>query len=137
MHTAISCASCTRPLRIPSDLLGQTVQCPFCTDSFTAVADPSIRVEETPVGKAAAVAEEEPVRAASPVALLEPEAPVVQESFTVDLAGPQKLTPPKPWTTWVFVKNDTDRRLWGEMQAEISGEGLRLFRGRKELIVPV
>ena len=40
MHTAISCATCTRPLRIPAALLGQTVRCPFCTDAFIAVADP-------------------------------------------------------------------------------------------------
>ncbi len=136
MHTAISCASCRRPLRIPTELVGQTVRCPFCTDTFLAEADPSIQLEEAVLNKAAGHVEEvaKPERA---VALLEPEPPVVEESFTVDLEGPVKVAPPKPWSTWVFVRSDSDRRLWGEMQAEISAEGLRLYRGRKELIVPV
>ncbi len=138
MHTAISCASCTRPLRIPSELLGQAVRCPFCTDSFTAVADPNIKLEEASLNRTAA-STEAPVREPGVVALLEsePEPPVIEESFTVDLDGPVKVEPPKPWSTWVFVRSDSDRRLWGEMQAEISGEGLRLVRGRKELSVPV
>src|SRR5262249_19563423 len=137
MHTAISCTSCTRPLRIPSELVGQTVRCPFCTDAFLAVADPSIKLEEAVLNKAA-VHIEEMAREERTVALLEPEPPVVQESFTVDLEGPVKPPkPPKAWSTWVFVRNDSERRLWGEMQAEISAEGVRLYRGRKELIVPV
>jgi hypothetical protein len=141
MHTAISCAACTRPLRIPSDLVGQTVRCPFCTDAFVAVADPAIKLEEAPVNKAACAEEEAappPGLPSAAVALLEPEPPVVEESFTVDLAGPAKpAAPPKAWSTWVFVRNDTDRRLWGKMQAEISAEGVRLYRGRKELMIPV
>jgi hypothetical protein len=142
MHTAISCASCTRPLRIPADLVGQTVRCPFCTDAFIAVADPSIKLEDAPENKAAARADDNEAPpagfASAAVALMEPEPPVVEESFTVDLAGPAKpAAPPRPWSTWVFVRNDSDRRLWGEMQAEISAEGVRLYRGRKDLIIPV
>jgi hypothetical protein len=141
MHTAISCASCSRPLRIPTDLLGQTVRCPFCTDAFVAVADPTIKLDEAPANKAAAAEEEgapAPGLPSAAVALLEPEPPVVEESFTVDLAGPAKpAAPPKPWSTWVFVRSDSDRRLWGEMQAEISAEGVRLYRGRKDFQIPV
>ena len=141
MHTAISCASCSRPLRIPTDLLGRTVRCPFCTDAFVAVADPTIKLDEAPANKAAAAEEEgapAPGLPSAAVALMEPEPPVVEESFTVDLAGPAKpAAPPKPWSTWVFVRNDSERRLWGEMQAEISADGVRLYRGRKDLLVPV
>ena len=136
MHTAISCASCNRPLRIPSELVGQTVRCPFCTDAFTAVADPSIQLEEAVLNKAA-VHVEETAQQERAVTLLEAEPPLVEESLTLDLEGPVKVEPPKPWATWVFVRSDSDRRLWGEMQAEISAEGLRLYRGRKEFIVPI
>src|SRR5260370_25858864 len=113
MHPAISCASCTRPLRIPADLLGQTVRCPFCTDAFIAVADPNIQLEEAVLNKAA-VHIEEMAKQERAVALLEPEPPVVEEKFTVDLDGPVKVEPPKPWSTWVFVRSDIDRRFWGE-----------------------
>jgi hypothetical protein len=123
-------------LRIPTELIGQTVRCPFCTDAFTAVADPNIRLEEAVLNKAA-VHIEEMAKQERAVALLEPEPPVVEEKFTVDLEGPVKVEPPKPWSTWVFVRNDSDRRLWGEMQAEISHEGVRLYRGRKDLTVPI
>ena len=137
MHTTISCATCTRLLRIPSDLLGQTVRCPYCIDAFTAVADPTIKQEEKTLDKPAAKIEQR-VREPVAVAVLEPEPPVVEEEFTVDLQEPARPpAPAKPWTTKVYVKTDSDRRLWGEMQAEIGSEGVRLYRGRKELIVPV
>jgi hypothetical protein len=137
MHTAISCTTCTRPLRIPSTLLGQLVRCPYCIDEFVAVADPHLKLEEKVPNKAVAKVEE-PAHEPVAVALLEPEPPVVEEVFTVDLASPVKPPkPPKPWSTWIFVRSDSDRRFWGEMQAEIGSEGLRLYRGRKELLVPV
>jgi hypothetical protein len=143
MHAAISCASCSRPLRIPESLVGQTVRCPYCTDAFLAVPDPNIKLEEavSNLERGARKAERQEALAAPTQGSLlqvEEESPVVEEAFTVDLAGPARpAAPPKAWSTWVFVKSDTDRRLWGEMQAEISAEGLRLYRGRKDLIVPV
>lgn len=139
MHTAISCATCTRPLRIPTELIGQTVRCPFCTDAFIAVVDPALKIEAEKLHQPV-VYTEAPSRVEAGIAALvetEPEPPVVEESFTVDLEGPVKVAPPKPWMMWIFVNSDSDRRLWGEMKAELSTEGLRIFRGHKEVIVPV
>ena len=40
MSVAITCAACRRTLRVPADLVGQTVRCPLCIETFVAVADP-------------------------------------------------------------------------------------------------
>jgi hypothetical protein len=139
MHTAISCATCARPLRIPTELVGQSVRCPFCTDAFIAVANPALKFEAEKLNQQVAHTEA-PSRAEAGVLALaesEPEQPVVEESFTVDLESPVKVAPPKPWMMWIFVNSDSDRRLWGEMKAEVSADGLRIFRGHKEVTVPV
>lgn len=36
MANVISCPKCERQLRVPDDLLGQSVKCPSCSETFTA-----------------------------------------------------------------------------------------------------
>jgi predicted Zn finger-like uncharacterized protein len=36
MANVISCPKCDRQLRVPDDLIGQSVKCPSCGDTFTA-----------------------------------------------------------------------------------------------------
>jgi predicted Zn finger-like uncharacterized protein len=36
MSNVISCPKCERQLRVPDDLLGQSVKCPSCSETFTA-----------------------------------------------------------------------------------------------------
>ena len=36
MANVINCPNCSRALRVPDDLLGQSVQCPSCQTTFTA-----------------------------------------------------------------------------------------------------
>jgi predicted Zn finger-like uncharacterized protein len=38
MSNVISCPKCDRQLRVPDDLLGQSVKCPGCSETFTAEA---------------------------------------------------------------------------------------------------
>src|SRR5262245_6951881 len=49
MANVINCPNCSRALRVPDDLLGQSVQCPSCQTTFTANLPESSR----PSGRAA------------------------------------------------------------------------------------
>ena len=40
MANVISCPSCDRQLRVPDELLGQSVKCPSCNETFTAALSP-------------------------------------------------------------------------------------------------
>jgi hypothetical protein len=40
MAIDVTCPKCKEKLRIPDDWLGQTVECPACEHSFTAIKDP-------------------------------------------------------------------------------------------------
>ena len=52
MPIQISCPSCSRQLRVPDNLIGQTVRCPTCQNTFTAAVEesaaPSPREEARP-----------------------------------------------------------------------------------------
>src|SRR5207249_3609680 len=41
MASIIDCPSCSRKLRVPDELLGQTVKCPTCQMVFDATAGPA------------------------------------------------------------------------------------------------
>jgi predicted Zn finger-like uncharacterized protein len=49
MANVVNCPNCSRALRVPDDLLGQSVQCPSCQTTFTAALPESPR----PSGRAA------------------------------------------------------------------------------------
>lgn len=59
MSLTISCPSCQRPLRVPENLLGQSVKCPSCGQIFTA---PDHLEEPAP----SRLAPEQPSRRSSP-----------------------------------------------------------------------
>lgn len=59
MTAVVACPSCGRKLRVPEDLLGQEVQCPMCSVTFTAEAglfatlpEPAAHPPEEPPGPA-------------------------------------------------------------------------------------
>ena len=139
MSSAITCASCNRPLRVPEDVLGQTVQCPLCLDEFVAQADPAAeaaaRAAEPPARRAA-----RPERVAAHVAAgesilveAEDEEPVWVEP--VAEAAPTKTTGRKTaeGRTLAFpilVTRDPDRVLRGRMDGELTERGLHLRKPR-------
>src|SRR5690242_8501391 len=49
MANVINCPNCNRALRVPDDLLGQSVQCPSCQTTFTAsLSEPPQSSSRTP-----------------------------------------------------------------------------------------
>ena len=63
MAEIIACPTCQRKLQVPSELLGQTVQCPECKGTFAATAAPAEgAVQSTAPPPAPAVPEDAPAR---------------------------------------------------------------------------
>jgi LSD1 subclass zinc finger protein len=145
MSVAITCASCRRPLRVPESLLGKTVRCPLCTDTFTAEPDPAppppaVQAPgsaEAP-GVATACRETRPPWTAAGVG--------PDEVLDALLVRPARAAPPavsgrdpeKPLTFTAKVKKDPYRAFSGSVRAEVTARGLRLAGGpRAQAFVPV
>jgi hypothetical protein len=138
MTVAITCAGCRRTLRVPQDLVGQTVRCPLCIETFVAAADPvqPPPVAEKPGERRRLVAElAEPGRDEPAIALVDDESPSA-EALPVGPARPSK--PFKPVSFGVLFRRDPDRLFHGRAEAEISAEGLRVrLRSRRDLWVAI
>jgi hypothetical protein len=141
MASAITCASCKRPLRVPQSILGQLVQCPLCLDEFVAHADPvaeaAARTVEAPIQRAAA----RPQPVPTPI-LDQPEVPLEEfEEGPVWFDPAAEVAPSRkparvsaPGRTLAFpvlVTRDPDRILRGRMDAELTADGLYLRKPRQ------
>jgi hypothetical protein len=49
MALVVDCPSCTRKLRLPDDLLGRTVRCAHCAETFEAKATPAPVSSPSPI----------------------------------------------------------------------------------------
>ncbi len=142
MSAAITCASCNRPLRVPEDVLGQTVQCPLCLDEFVARADPAAeaaaRAAEPPARRAA-----RPERVAAHVAADEESGVVeavddepvwvepVAEAAPAKTSG-RKSAEGRTLAFPILVTRDPDRVLRGRMDGELTDRGLHLRKPRHQ-----
>jgi predicted Zn finger-like uncharacterized protein len=48
MSTIIDCPSCSRKLRVPDELAGQTVKCPTCNETFALIEEPAVESPAPP-----------------------------------------------------------------------------------------
>jgi hypothetical protein len=129
MTVAITCAGCRRSLRVDEGLVGQSVQCPLCIETFVAEAD---AIQPAPLPKQAlrrAVLapgpEDRPGDAAS-------EPPAAVGPTPAVAARPTQAF--RPLTFAVLLAHDPDRLLHGRADAELSVDGLRVrLRSRRDL----
>jgi hypothetical protein len=59
MPNVVSCPSCQKQLKVPDALIGKSVKCPGCQETFTAKSAPNEEIAEKPRKKAAPSPEED------------------------------------------------------------------------------
>src|SRR5262245_28993358 len=135
MPVAVTCASCSRPLRVPEAVLGQLVRCPLCNDTFIAEAVPEAveSVPEAPPPEPAPAEEAPPPMAPRPVRAVDSDEdePPRRRPREADARRPPALR------FTAVVPSDPEGAFEGAWDAEVTRDGLLLRRGETELLVPV
>jgi hypothetical protein len=147
MPLVISCATCTKQLRLPETLIGQLVCCPGCQTEFV-VRDDSGRLNIQPAAAPAFAPPQPPQEAPDDIPVVRPAPQQAQQRrpplTSTPLAGGERGRGEgdgkafKPFTFIVAVVWDPERRLRGELLARVSPYGLQLRdRDDKEYHMPV
>ncbi len=137
MTVAITCAGCRRTLRVAENLIGQTVRCPLCIETFLAVADPNQPAPiERPAPRKRAIVETAVAVESQDVAV------AIVEDDDLESEPPSQpqrsIKPFKPIPFSVFFGRDPDRLFRGRAEAELSADGLRIrLRSRRDLWVTI
>jgi hypothetical protein len=139
---SFACPQCKQTLRVPDTVLGRKVKCPQCGATFATraplPAGPSAPVVEPSKRPAAPANREQITRQPNRAA-----APVRQDEEVLDVL-PADPPPPSPdaratgpaVTFTVQVQKDPLKRLKGRFQATLTPDGLRLRRGKAEVLIP-
>jgi phage FluMu protein Com len=156
MALLIRCEQCGRQLRVPDTAAGKKVKCPLCGTIIAAPSTPAV-----PAATAVESSTPPPARATPPP--LPPMAPAVAQPAVAQAIQPQAPAPRvlaptmvapidedmeevrpirrrsfPPLKTPVVIEKDPDKVFKGQMQAELSAEGLSLRQGKKhDLLLPV
>ncbi len=149
MPVNVSCPDCLRQLKVPEDVLGQSVRCPLCQAVFTA----------KDAGGAKAPPPVESENDVAPLSMIDddppreerrgprgrgredrPRRPARERDDRDDREEREDRRPARrPSATRgfeLFVHRDPNDKLKGEFNAEIDADGLNIWRGRgREILV--
>ena len=139
MQVNVSCPDCARQLRLPEEVMGQSVRCPLCKVVFTARNPDAMPVASAAVEEdlpLLALVEDDVTPHEEPRRRVRSRRPALEREDRDDRRPARRPSPTRGFA--LFVHRDPHDKLAGEFEAEFDADGLTFWRGRgREIDVPL